>query len=102
MIASIEGIEDRLMDRLSKQLKTTVMAINTPQDSSRFRGREQQERNKDREPRDHYQGTNKQNSPKTSAHDTVTIIVITTVITTATNAVQGTRYQNDQYKILIS
>ena len=98
MIASIEGIEDRLIDRLSKQLKTTVMTINTPQDSPRFRGREQQERNKDREPRDHYQGTNKQNSLKTSAHDTVTItvtatvtiIVITTVITTATNAVQGT------------
>ena len=94
MIASIEGIEDRLIDRLSKQLKTTVMTINTPQDSPRFRGREQQERNKAREPRDHYQGTNKQNSLKTSAHDTVTatvtIIVITTVITTATNAVQRT------------
>ena len=44
------------MDRLSKQLKTTVMAINTPLDSPRFRGREQQQRNKDREPRDHYQG----------------------------------------------
>ena len=44
------------MDRLSKPLKTTVMAINTPQDSPRFRGREQQQINKDREPRDHCQG----------------------------------------------
>ena len=44
------------MDRLSKPLKTTLMAINTPLDSPRFRGREQQQRNRDRELRDHYQG----------------------------------------------
>ena len=44
------------MDRLSKPLKTTLMAINTPLDSPRFREREQQQRNRDRELRDHYQG----------------------------------------------
>ena len=60
VIASIESMEDRLMDRLSKQLETTVMTISAPQDSPRFRGHEQQQRHEDREPRDRYQGTNKQ------------------------------------------
>ena len=60
VIASIESMEDRLMDRLSKQLETTVMTISAPQDSPRFRGHEHQQRHEDREPRDRYQGTNKQ------------------------------------------
>ncbi|XP_062621227.1 uncharacterized protein LOC134282859 [Saccostrea cucullata] len=38
VIASIEGMEDRLMDRLSKQLESTVMAFSGPQNQARYNG----------------------------------------------------------------
>ena len=82
------------MDILSKQLKTTVIAINTPLAVDVSSNKEINTVNPEIITR-----VDSDNS-KTSAHDyvtvTVTIVVITTVITNATNTVKGTRYQNDQ------
>lgn len=54
LIASIEGMEDRLMDKLSKQLESTVMALSNQQNSpspARF-----EEKSQGRDHRDRYQG----------------------------------------------
>ena len=72
------------MDILSKQLKTTVIAINTPLAVDVSSNKEINTVNPEIITR-----VDSENS-KTSAHVTVTvtIVVITTVITTATNTVQ--------------
>lgn len=67
LIASIEGMEDRLMDKLSKQLESTVMALTNQQNSpspARF-----EEKSQGRDHRDRYQGYRANNfQPRNNFH----------------------------------
>lgn len=67
LIASIEGMEDRLMDKLSKQLESTVMALSNQQNSpspARF-----EEKSQGRDHRDRYQGYRANNfQPRNNFH----------------------------------